>query len=229
VCLKIGHTADRCWYRFDKDYVPEPRHNAAAATSSYSVDTHWYTDSGATDHITSKLDKLAAHDQYNGAGKVHTASGAGMEISHTSNSFIHTSTRQLKLSNILHVPKATRNLLSIHHFALDNNIFFEIHPWFFLIKDRDTKNIILRGRCHNGLYPIPAAPKSIKFSFAVNKPSLTRWHDRLGHPSFQVVQRVLREFNLPIHLESNKDSVCGPCQHAKSHQHPYPKSTSMSS
>jgi hypothetical protein len=25
VCLKIGHTAAMCWYRFDEDYVPEPR------------------------------------------------------------------------------------------------------------------------------------------------------------------------------------------------------------
>jgi hypothetical protein len=172
---------------------------------------------------------LDVHDKYNNAEKVHTASGASMKISHTGNSFIHTPTQQLKLCNILHAPKATKNLLSIHHFALDNNIFFEIHPWFFIIKDQDMKNTLLRGRCHDVLYPIPAAPQSIKFSFGVNKPSLTRWHDHLGHQSFQIVQRVLREFNPPVQLESNKDNVCGPCQQAKSHQHPYPKSTSMSS
>jgi hypothetical protein len=43
VCLKHGHIAERCWYRFDEDYVPEQmqeRHTTAAATSSYNVDTN---------------------------------------------------------------------------------------------------------------------------------------------------------------------------------------------
>jgi hypothetical protein len=79
------------------------------------------------------------------------------------------------------------------------------------------------------LYPTPAPPHSFKFSFGVNKPCLTRWHDRLRHPSFQIVHRVLRDFNLPYQFKMNKDSVCGPCQQAKSHQQPYPKSTSTSS
>jgi hypothetical protein len=192
------------------------------------VDNDWYADSGATDHITSELDKLVVRDKYNGTEKVHTASGAGMEISHTGNSFIHTSTRTLELCNVLHIPKATKNLMSIHRFVMDNNIFFEIHPWFFLIKDQDTRSILLRGRCRDGMYPIPAS-SPIKFSFGVNKPSLTRWHDHLGHPAFQVVQRVLREFDLPFQQEQNKYFVCGPCQQAKSHQLPYPKSTSVSS
>jgi hypothetical protein len=58
-------------------------------------------------------------------------SGSGMEISHTGKSLIHTPTHTLKLCNILHVLKSTKNMLSIHCFALDNNIFFEIHPCCF--------------------------------------------------------------------------------------------------
>jgi hypothetical protein len=55
------------------------------------VDTNWYADSGATDHITSELDKLAIRDKYNGGEKVRTANGANMEeISYTGKSFIHT-------------------------------------------------------------------------------------------------------------------------------------------
>jgi hypothetical protein len=173
-------------------------------------------DSGATDHITSKLDKLTIRDKYNGGEKVHTASGASMEISHTGKFFIHTPTRTLKLCNILHVPKATKNLMSIHRFFLDNNVFFEIHPWFFLIKDRDTRSTLLRGKCCDGLYPI-LAPHSIKFAFEVNKSSLARWHERLGHPALHIVQRVRRVFNIPFQQESNKEFICGPCQQAKSH------------
>jgi hypothetical protein len=125
--------------------VPDPRHTAATATTSYNVDNNWYADSGATVHITSELDKLAVHDKYNGNEKVHTASGSGMAISHVGKYFIHTPTRRLQLRHILHVPKATKSLMSIHRFSLDNNVFFEIHPWFFFIKDRDTRSTLLRG------------------------------------------------------------------------------------
>jgi hypothetical protein len=78
------------------------------------MDPNWYADSGATDHITSELDKLAIGDKYNGGERIDTASGAGMENSHTDKSFIHTPTRNLQLCNTLHVPKSTKNLKSIH-------------------------------------------------------------------------------------------------------------------
>jgi hypothetical protein len=150
-----------------------------------------------------------------------------MEISHNGNSFIHTTTRKLELCNVLHVPKATKNLMSVHRYALDNNVFFEIHPWFFLVKDQDTGTTLLKGRCHDGLYPMRAS-YPVKFIFRVNKRHhQVAWSFRT--PLFSNFQKILRDFRLLFEQESNKDSVCGPCQQAKSHQLSYPKSTSMSS
>jgi hypothetical protein len=79
VCLKTGHTTDRCWHRFEEDFVPEEKH-AGAAMNSYTVDNNWYTDTGATDHITGELEKMAVREKYNGGDQVHTANGAGMNI-----------------------------------------------------------------------------------------------------------------------------------------------------
>jgi histone deacetylase 1/2 len=70
---------------------------------------------------------------------------------------------------------------------------------------------------------------SRKHAFAINSPSHTRWHYRLGHPSSSIVDQVLRTNNLPCLSESNKSMVCDACQQGKSHQLPYPKSSSMSS
>jgi hypothetical protein len=53
------------------------------------------------------------------------------------------------------------------------------------------------------------------------------WHQRLGHPSSIIVHQVLRDNNISF-SESNKELVCDACQMAKSHQLPYPKSTSVS-
>jgi histone deacetylase 1/2 len=128
VCLETGHTAYRCWHRFEEDYVPEERHAANSATNSYTYDTNWYTDTGATDHITGELEKLAVRDRYNGSEQIHTANGAGMQISHIGHSTIHTLSRSLNLKNILHVPSSKKNLLSVHRLASNNNVFLEFHP-----------------------------------------------------------------------------------------------------
>ena len=89
------------------------------------------------------------------------------------------------------------------------------------------KDTILEGRCYKVLYPLPLA--SIKQVFSVDKPSLSRWHDRLGHPSLPIVTRVISSNSLPCLAESNKESVCDACQQAKSHQLPYPRPSSVSS
>ncbi|KAK1661700.1 hypothetical protein QYE76_049859 [Lolium multiflorum] len=40
--------------------------------------------------------------------------------------------------------------------ALDNNVFIEVHPYDLFVKDRDTREPILRGRQLGGLYEIKA-------------------------------------------------------------------------
>jgi len=48
---------------------------------------------------------------------------------------LHTPSSVIHLNKILHVPKATKNLLSVHRLARDNNAFLEFHPSYFSIKD----------------------------------------------------------------------------------------------
>jgi hypothetical protein len=60
------------------------------------------------------------------------------------------------------------------------------------------------------------------------KPSSSQWHSRLGHPSLSIVQQVLIENKLPFVHDAFRDSMCGACQRGKSHQLPYPWSTTVS-
>jgi hypothetical protein len=53
-----------------------------------------------------------------------------MHIAHVGNSIIRTPSCNLKLTNVLHVPQASKNLASIHRITSDNNVFFELHPSF---------------------------------------------------------------------------------------------------
>jgi histone deacetylase 1/2 len=185
-------------------------------------------DSGASQHVTGQLQKLQVHDNYQGRDQVHNARGQGMDIAHIGHSVLHTPHSSIQLRNILHVPSASMNLLSAHKLALDNNAFIKIHPFFFLIKDQATQQIMFRGLYHGGLYLlVPVSTSSSKHALVTIKPTSTTWHRRLGHPSSFIVQQVLRKNKLSYTVEINS-YICDPCQQAKSHQLPYHLSTSVS-
>jgi hypothetical protein len=159
VCLKFGHTANRCWHRFNEVYVPELR--SVATTYGPVIDDVWYTDLGATNYITGELDRLTMHEPYTSPDQVHAVNGLGMDIARIGSSIIPSFGRDLVLNNVLHVPSTHKNLISVHHFTLDNDMFIEFHPYFFLIKDQQTKKVLLHGPCKGGLYPLP--PSTSKF------------------------------------------------------------------
>jgi hypothetical protein len=111
--------------------------------SSYGMDTNWYIDTGATDHITSKLDKLSMKEKYGGQEKIQSANGSGMRISYIDNSTLQIPERNLHLNNVLSIPSTQKNLLSVHRLTTDNPIFIEYHSHYFLVKDRATRKVLL--------------------------------------------------------------------------------------
>ena len=164
------------------------------------------------------------HDKYRGHDQIYTAAnGAGMEINRIGQSIIKTPHKDLVLKEILHVPNASKTLLSVHRIALDNNVFLEFYPYFFLIKDQATKRVLHRGVCIQGLYAL--LPQYCKFNkqvYGAIKLSAERWHSRLGHPSFSTVHQILSRNKLPVVGERYSETICDSCQRAKSHQLPYP-------
>jgi hypothetical protein len=65
----------------DESYQEAPPFTSLAATS-YQIDPNWYTDTGATDHITSDLDRLAVREQYSGDEQVQVSNGACLQNMH---------------------------------------------------------------------------------------------------------------------------------------------------
>ncbi|XBI83490.1 hypothetical protein VPH35_091992 [Triticum aestivum] len=184
ICGKFGPMAKDCWYRYNEDDNSSQDEDkvVAAADGSYGVDTNWYVDSGATNHITNELEKVTMKEKYCGKNQIYTSNSKGMRISHVVHSLFSTPRRKMYLKKILLVPSAVKNLLSFHRIDIDNHVFLEFHPYFFLIKDQATKKILYRGRCVRGLYPlIPERRRFNKQACGFAKLSSTRWHDQLGH------------------------------------------------
>jgi len=82
----------------------------SAATSSYTIDTNWYTDTAAKDHIIGEFKKLTLKNKYNGGDQIHSASSAGMHISHIGHTTVHAPNHDIHLKNVLYVPQATKIL-----------------------------------------------------------------------------------------------------------------------
>jgi histone deacetylase 1/2 len=142
-----------CYKQFDASYIGPAQKNASSAMTSYSVDTNWYVDSGATDHVTSELEKLTICDKYGGHDQLHSASEVGMEINHIGSSILCTPTSNIHLNKILHVPHASKSLLSIHHLAHDNHAFLEFHPIIFLLRNRGRGRPSLEVDVKEGFTP----------------------------------------------------------------------------
>lgn len=117
----------------------------------------------------------------------------------------------------------TRASFSAYNLMRDNDIFIEFHPEFFLVKDQATRRTILQNKIRWGLFPVTEWQSSPQRQvLAAIKPSISRGHKRLGNPALPVVQKILRDFNLPVSNKQDRLLVCDACQMAKSHQLPFP-------
>jgi hypothetical protein len=57
---RTNHPVFKFYNRFDPTYMGDEK--SANTTSSYGVDSNWYTDSAAMDHIKGELNKLIVRD-----------------------------------------------------------------------------------------------------------------------------------------------------------------------
>jgi hypothetical protein len=82
----------------------------------------------------------------------------------------------------------------------------------------------VHDKCRGDLYHFPSLEhSSSKCVLSTVRLMLRCWHERLGHPSLFIVQRVLSENKLVVSKESSLDVVCDACQCGKSHQLLFPK------
>uniref|UniRef100_A0A2N9HT68 Retrotransposon Copia-like N-terminal domain-containing protein n=1 Tax=Fagus sylvatica TaxID=28930 RepID=A0A2N9HT68_FAGSY len=80
VCTKPGHTTLTCYHRFDNSYtvVATPNMQALLATPNHAPDPNWYSDSGATHHLTYDLANLnVCANEYHGPDQIRVGFGFG--------------------------------------------------------------------------------------------------------------------------------------------------------
>ncbi|KAJ1701542.1 hypothetical protein LUZ63_001321 [Rhynchospora breviuscula] len=233
ICNKWGHGALECYHRFDIRYsitttpAQAPTHQALLAEPasapvhpSTSSQPTWFIDSGATTHVTADINNLSSSQSYTGPDAVHIGNGMGLPISHIGTAHLHTSGKTLRLTNVLHVPSITKNLLSVSQLAHDNEVIIEFSSQNCVVKEQGTHKILLHGILNNGLYQIVCNSSQHQALQVSTAASSTLWHYRLAHCAHTVLDKLVKA--KLIQSRPNKcNFVCDGCNKAKAHKLPF--------
>jgi hypothetical protein len=197
-----------------------PDFTANCAASSQQKNQKWLVDSAASHNMTTDLSNLMINSEYDGTDEVVIGDGSGLSVSHSGSLSLNSSNRVFHLHDTLCVPTIHKNLISVHYFTKHNNVYIEFHPTYFLVKDRITGAILLKGACEDGVYPFPEHLPSTKkniVAYVHERTTPDGWHKRLGHPSSKLVHHLINAFSLPTN-KNGHSSLCTSCSQNKAHR-----------
>ncbi|KAF5458503.1 hypothetical protein F2P56_022526 [Juglans regia] len=215
VCHKPGHNALICHHRFNQAYTASPHlllHLSPTMqpllTINFPPSNTWFLDTAATNHFTSNFSNLNLDsNSYQGSDQVSISDGSTLPIHNIGYGQIHSSSHKFLLSQLLHVPSITRNLLSIRQFCAYNFVFFKFHFEFFFVKDLCSRKLLLQGHVRNGLYELPSNVMATPPLHGLNWSPTTllgerispqTWHNILGHPLQRTTSLTINKFQLPV-------------------------------
>lgn len=234
LCERHGHTVLTCFHRFDRNFQPPSAQNHGApssfspqamyATPHTVTDPAWYFDSGATHHVTPHSAHL---DHFTpGNMSLYTCTGDKTPVTGIGTAALHSSCANLLLKDVLVVPAATKNLLSVHRLAKDNPVHIQFTDSSCIVKDNLTHQPLVQGTNSQGMYKVTKiGPIGHACVAEVSKEQeeFNKWHYKLGHPSDRILHQVLSKCSLKF---SNSKTVCQACQYGKSKLLPFSKSVS---
>ncbi|GJZ07486.1 putative RNA-directed DNA polymerase [Tanacetum coccineum] len=218
----IGHIPSQCPNRDPSTIHTWPSNNFAnTLAQSSNASANWHSDIGANSHVTPDLEAMDNSETYYGDDALHVGNGKGLSILHIGSSKVYSPQKTFSLKNILHVSEISHKLLSIQNFCHDNDVFFEFHTSYFVVKDESTHTTLLIGPSKHGLYTItlPQLKSISKVSFSAVRASPTIWHRRLRHPHQRLLHSMLSIFSLRV-TNKSLSSLCNSCPLGKSSKLP---------
>ncbi|GKA35263.1 putative RNA-directed DNA polymerase [Tanacetum coccineum] len=207
----IDHISSQCPNRDPFTISTRPSANFA------NTRANWHSNTRANSHVTPDLEAMDNSEAYYGDDALYVGNGNGLHILHIGSSKVYSPQKTFSLKNILHVPKISHNLLSVQKFCHNNDVFFEFHTSYFVVKDESTHTTFFTGPSKHDLYTItlPQLKSINKLSFSAIRASPTIWHRRIGHPHQRLLRSMLFNFSLPV-TNKSLSSFCNSCPLGKS-------------
>ncbi|GJX33215.1 retrovirus-related pol polyprotein from transposon TNT 1-94 [Tanacetum coccineum] len=240
VCGKPGHKAKDCRHKKEHgggnsggnsnqaNHVQSPKEFAGVIESFLTTNVvDWWYDTGCTKHICNSRRMFVSYQKVNELEPMFMGNGTSSKIEGKGKVILKlTSGKDLVLSNVLHVPNITKNLISGP--ILSNKGFkLVIESDKFVI----TKGGVYVGKGYldEGLFKLSVvtddnvinnnnAGTSTASVYMIDPSFL--WHSRLGHVNFRSLQRMINLGMLPK-CSKDKISKCEICVESKytSHSH----------
>ncbi|KAF7843815.1 Retrovirus-related Pol polyprotein from transposon RE1 [Senna tora] len=160
---------------------------------SNSANVRWIIDSGASSHVTSSLELLTEISRPMGENTVQLPNGLIKKVEFVGKAILNTA---ITLENVLFVPEFKYNLVAVSKLATGLNLDVVFHDTGCVMQDRLTKKQLAKGKMIKNLYVlVDAESADLKNNTSLTCNSIdcidsTLWHERLGHPSHNVLGRI---------------------------------------
>ena len=142
----------------------------------------WTIDSGASNHMTSVYTCMR---EVRDIAPCPVGLPDGVEIMALKEGIVCLG-GELKLHNVLFVPKLKCNLISVSLLLRYSGLVIQLTDKFCVIQDRSTRKVIGVGEQREGLYFLKGAASVHAFKMN-GVTSFELWHRRMGYPSFKVL------------------------------------------
>jgi len=202
--------------------------NANVEQNRISNSNKWIVDSGATCHMTSKLEMLysVSNSNKNVGRKVYLPNGQTTSVTHSGNCKISADD---VLENVLVVPNFKYNLLSVSKLTRQLNCSVHFFPECCIFQDLFNGEVKEIGKEKDGLYYFPSNISYAKIAASTDKILMTKtgdsecmlWHNRMGHPSFKTLKLLCL-----VNQDTTICDICSVFPLAKQTRIPFPISTS---
>ncbi|KAB2617403.1 hypothetical protein D8674_013272 [Pyrus ussuriensis x Pyrus communis] len=198
---------------------------AQGSPSYYNVAT-WIMDTEASHHMTSDLASLNQVSPFKGSEQIKIGNGQGLPIKNTGSAIVKTLSHYIVLTNVLHVPSLAVNLMSVKQLCKDNRCLFICDDLNFFVQDKVTREILCKGSRPQELFQIPMSSWTVPSAFIGQLIKSFLWHQRLGHPTNEVLAVMLTKSHIPVNI-GNKHTMCTDCIHVKITRKPFSNESSQ--
>ena len=114
-------------------------------------------DSGATHHFTPEFGNLTDTCVFTVDEQAMVGNGKLITISHIGNAMISSPMKPIHLKYVLHTPQISKQLINVTKLCYDNQAFVEFYHSHFLVKDQDSRRVLLQGILEDGLYKVSSS------------------------------------------------------------------------
>ncbi|PWA54556.1 ribonuclease H-like domain, Reverse transcriptase, RNA-dependent DNA polymerase [Artemisia annua] len=198
-------------------------HEEVVETKGENMDSLWYLDKGASNHMTGVKEHFKELDE-KVSGKVKFGDGSHIEIKGKGSILIECDDeKQRIISHVYYIPSLKSNLLSLGQFTeIGCKVVMEDDE--LRIYDMDDKIFIKVTRQRNRLYKASLRIGTPVCLLANLKDGTLLWHARLGHLNFESLKFMAqRELVQGIPAIKHTTQICDVCLIGKHSRAPFPK------